>query len=94
LKGDEEVKSDDFGIKRLSNTEAAKVDQNIKGLKSEVNEETPLNKIIYASFFEENNLVLDALTKYEEAIEMSPEVQDFQDMYQSFLVKNGLVTVN
>ncbi|MEQ9379051.1 MAG: hypothetical protein RIG68_27930 [Imperialibacter sp.] len=91
VKGDEDVKSSDFGIKRLSNTESAKVNENIKGLKSEVNEETPLNKIIYASFFEENNLVLDALTKYEEAIEMSPEVQDFQDMYQSFLVKNGLV---
>ncbi|WP_339789872.1 MAG: hypothetical protein ACMVP2_06340 [Imperialibacter sp.] len=91
VKGDEDMKSSDYGIKRLSNTESAKVNENIKGLKSEVNEETPLNKIIYASFFEENNLVLDALTKYEEAIEMSPEVQDFQDMYQSFLVKNGLV---
>lgn len=90
VKGDEDLKSSDYGIKRLSNTESAKVNENIKGLKSEVNEETPLNKIIYASFFEENNLVLDALTKYEEAIEMSPEVQDFQDMYQSFLVKNGL----
>jgi hypothetical protein len=94
VKGDEDLKSSDYGIKRLSNTESAKVNENIKGLKSEVNEETPLNKIIYASFFEENNLVLDALTKYEEAIEMSPEVQDFQDMYQSFLVKNGLATAS
>jgi len=90
VKGDENLKSSDYGIKRLSNTESAKVNESIKGLKSEVSEETPLNKIIYASFFEENNLILDALTKYEEAIEMSPEVQDFQDMYESFLVKNGL----
>jgi hypothetical protein len=90
VKGDDNLKSSDYGIKRLSNTDAAKVNESIAGLKAEVIEDSPLNKIIYASFYEENNLILDALTKYEEAIEMSPEVQDFQDMYQSFLVKNGL----
>jgi len=90
VKDNDALKSSDYGIKRLSNTETAKVNENIKDLKSEVAEDSPLNKIIYASFFEENNLILDALTKYEEAIQMSPEVQDFQDMYQSFLVKNGL----
>lgn len=90
VKGDDNLKSSDYGIKRLSSAEAAKINDTIADLKNEVSEETPLNKIIYASFFEENNLILDALTKYEEAIELSPEVQDFQDMYQSFLVKNGL----
>lgn len=90
VKGDDNLKSSDYGIKRLSSAETAKVNENIKPLKTEVAEDSPLSKIIYASFFEENDLILDALTKYEEAIEMSPEVQDFQDMYQSFLVKNGL----
>lgn len=90
VKGDDNLKSSDYGIKRLSSAESAKINDTIESLKSEVSEETPLNKIIYASFYEENNLILDALTKYEEAIELSPEVQDFQDMYQSFLVKNGL----
>lgn len=90
VKGEDNLKSSDYGIKRLSSTDAAKIETNLSSLKSEVSDDTPLNKIIYASFFEENNLILDALTKYEEALQMSPDVQDYQDIYQSFLVKNGL----
>ena len=59
-------------------------------LKSIIAADSPLNKIIYASFYEENGLILDALTKYEEAIKMSPEIQDFQELYENFLIKNGL----
>ena len=59
-------------------------DKNLANLKSEVAEnESPLNKIIYASFYEENGLILDALTKYEEAIEMYPEIEDFQETIAS-----------
>lgn len=90
VKGNDNLKSSDYGIKRLSSAETAKIDANLNSLKAEVADDTPLNKIIYASFFEENNLILDALTKYEEALQMSPEVQDFQDIYSSFLQKNGL----
>ncbi len=90
VKGDDKLKSSDYGIKRLSSADAAKIDANLNSLKSEINEDSPLNKIIYASFFEENNLILDALTKYEEALQMSPDVQEFQEIYNSFLAKNGL----
>jgi hypothetical protein len=89
-KGDDEIKSDRFGIKRVSEEDMTEIATNYDGLKSEVSEDTPLNKLIYASFFEENGLILDALTKYEEAIEMSPEVEDFKSLYQSFLINNGI----
>jgi hypothetical protein len=46
--------------------------------------------LVYASFFEENGLLLDAMTKYEEAIKMSPEVDDFKELYNGFLIKNNL----
>ena len=86
---DEEVKSIDFGVKRLENPE---VKEGLASLKNEVTDDSPLNKLIYASFYEENGLLLDALTKYEEAIQLAPDIQDFQDLYDNFKLKNGLVT--
>lgn len=90
VKGNDELKSSDYGIKRMSSDDAKAITDNLEVLKSEVSDDSPLNKLIYASFYEENNLLLDALTKYEEAIELSPDVEDFQSLYDDFLIKNGL----
>ncbi len=88
-KGDEEFKSKKVGIRKVNNEERVEVRENLANLKSEVSEDSPLNKIIYASFYEENGLLLDALTKYEEAVRQSPDVEDFQELYNAFLIKNG-----
>ncbi|MFT7034415.1 MAG: hypothetical protein ACJA2S_002929 [Cyclobacteriaceae bacterium] len=90
VKGNDEMKSSDYGIKRMSADDAQSINENLDILKAEISDDTPLNKLIYASFYEENNLLLDALTKYEEAIELSPEVEDFKSLYDDFLTKNGL----
>ncbi len=89
-KGDEEIASSEIGIKKVKSSDKVEVQESLANLKSEVSEDSPLNKIIYASFYEENGLILDALTKYEEAIKMSPDIEDFQELYQNFLIKNGL----
>lgn len=89
-KGDEEIVSNEIGIKKVKAGDKVEIQENLANLRSEVSEDSPLNKIIYASFYEENGLILDALTKYEEAIAMSPEIEDFQELYQNFLLKNGL----
>lgn len=85
-KGDPEVKSDDVGIKRADDNE---VKEGLASLKSEIADDSPLNKLIYASFYEENGLLLDALTKYEQAVNMAPEIQDFQDLYDNFKIVYG-----
>lgn len=90
LKTNDDVHSSDYGIKRLSPDDAKAINENLNALKAEVSDDSPLNKLIYASFYEENNLILDALTKYEEAINLSPDVEDFQTLYEDFLIKNGL----
>jgi hypothetical protein len=87
---DEDIKSGNIGIKRASAEDNAEIVQNYEQLKSEVSEDSPLNKLIYASFFEENGMLLDAMTKYQEAMQMSPDVEDFQELYERFLIKNGL----
>jgi len=89
-KDNEDMKSSDYGIKRMSADDAKSINENLEMLKAEVSDDSPLNKLIYASFYEENNLLLDALTKYEEVVELSPDVEDFRTMYEDFLIKNGL----
>lgn len=89
-KDNDEIKSSIYGIKRISADNAKTINENLEMLKAEISDDSSLNKLIYASFFEENNLLLDALTKYEEAIALSPDVEDFEIMYKKFLINNGL----
>ncbi len=88
---DGDLISSDYGIKRMSSDDAASIKENLEMLKAEVPmDDSPLNRLIYASFYEENNLFLDASTQYQKAISLSPDVADFQKMYEEFLLKNGL----
>lgn len=89
-KGDEEVKSGTYAIKRLPEADATKVKETLNELMSEVDQATALNKYILAGFYEENNLLIDALTSYEEAIKLAPEVDSYREAYVEFLLRNRL----
>ncbi|UXP31038.1 hypothetical protein N6H18_11825 [Reichenbachiella agarivorans] len=90
VKGQKDIVSGDYGIKRISADDASAINESLDVLKTEVPNNSALNKLIYASFYEENNLILDAITQYEQAIQLSPEVDDFKMLYDDFLMKNGL----
>lgn len=77
-------------IKKLSPAEEQKVSQALKELSGEVQEETPLNKLILAGFYEQNNLLIDAICAYEQAVGMAPDVPTFQESYDEFLLRNNL----
>ncbi len=85
-----EVTSGDIGIKKLKGSDASQYEEGLTALQGEVAEESPLSKVIYASFYEENGLILDALTKMEEAIQMDPEVSDFEELKKDILERNGI----
>ena len=89
-KDNENLRSMDYGIQRMSPVEVKGIEKQLSELSAEVTEETSLNKIVYASFFEENNLHLDALTKYEEAVSLSPDVKDFQIIYDEYVLASVL----
>jgi len=89
-KEDESIKSSTHAIKRLPASDAEKVKSTLNELMSEVDEETALNKYILAGFYEENNLLVDALTSYEEAINLAPEVESYKEAYTEFLLRNRL----
>jgi hypothetical protein len=89
-KSDPKVKSEQHLIKKLSPAEKERVTLSYETIKNEVAEETALNKFILAGFYEENKLFIDAITAYEQAIKMAPEVPTYKDAYDEFLLRNKL----
>lgn len=87
-KENQDVSSGDIALKRPENP--AQYEEGLNSLKSEVAEDSPLNKVIYASFYEENGLIVDALTAIEEAIKMNPEVEDFKTLRKDIIERNGI----
>ncbi|MEM8965504.1 MAG: hypothetical protein AAGE93_03740 [Bacteroidota bacterium] len=86
-----DIQSSSYGIKHMTPDESAQIEQELKELKLVfAGEESALDKLILASFYEQNNLLADALTCYEYAIELSPEIQAFQNAYDQFVFRNGL----
>lgn len=94
LKSNAEVKTEDCAIKRVQFDENPDVKTELEALLAEVDQSTPMGKVIMATFYDENGLVIDAMTNYEKLIKENPEVVDFQDLYEEFLAKNQMVTAD
>lgn len=90
VKDNEDLFSPDYGIERLSEEKTNTINQALSELKSQVTGNGPLDKLVFASFYEDNGLIIDALTQYEEILEDYPEVEDFKVIYGEFLIRNGL----
>ncbi len=89
-KNDESIKSGTYAIKKLPTADSEKVKAALSELMSDVTQESALNKYILAGFYEENNLLADALTSYEEAMQLAPEVDSYKEAYLEFLLRNRL----
>ena len=89
-KGNEGVYSRDYGIKRLSPEVKESIRKEFENLKMVANTENALNKLLFASFFEENQLLVDAITYYNQALVISPDPDGFTKLYDNFLQRNGL----
>lgn len=77
-------------MRKLSPAEQEKVKKSLTEVMGEVAEQTALNKLILAGFYEENNLLIDAIVAYEEAIKLAPDVTTYQEAYDEFLVRHSL----
>lgn len=84
------VKSHEFAISLPAKDKISMVEDAIDILKNELTEKTAINRIIMASFYEQNNLLIDAINCYEEAIIFAPDVNAYKLTYKSFLYKLGL----
>ena len=78
-------------IKRLSKSEHERISKLLHAeLGDKAGEELPLSKLILAAFFEQQNLLIDAATAHQQAIKLAPEVQQYKDYYNAFLLRTQL----
>ncbi|HEU5289790.1 MAG TPA: hypothetical protein VFU05_04045 [Cyclobacteriaceae bacterium] len=81
--------SKDYVIKRMRPAAREKFTKIMDELKSAVASETALSKYYMAGIYEENFLLNDALTAYQEAIKLAPDVPLYQEAYKEFLIRLG-----
>ncbi len=89
-KANPRVKSQEHILRKLPASEYASVKKGLSEILSDLAEETALNKYLLAGFYEDNKLIVDAITAYKEAISLAPDVPTYQEAYEEFLVRNRL----
>ncbi len=89
-KADPKLVSKQHLIKKLAPAELAGVKKSIGEISTDVSEQTALNKLILAGFYEQNNLLIDAITAYEEAIKLAPDVPTYKEAYDEFLIRHRI----
>jgi hypothetical protein len=77
-------------IKKLSPAEQEGVKKSLNEISPDLKEATALNKLILAGFYEEHKLYIDAISAYEEAIRLAPDVPSYKEAYEEFLIRQGI----
>lgn len=77
-------------IRAMSNEEEKALREEIVLIKKELNEENALNKFVMANVYAEKGLIIDAISCYQEAIQMAPEVETYQIAFGKFLEEQKL----
>ncbi|HYC85311.1 MAG TPA: hypothetical protein VEB86_08820 [Chryseosolibacter sp.] len=86
---DEKMSSKQYLIKKLAPVDQEKIVAPMSEV-GDVSEQSALNKYLLAGFYEQHNLLIDAIAAYEEAIALEPEVPTYKESYEEFLTRIGL----
>lgn len=89
----EESNSGYISLEVPTRSELAKYESDLSVLRSEVPENSAIGDMVIATYFEDQELFLNAIPYYESAIEKEPNIVEFQDAYNMFLFKIGLEEV-
>ncbi|MDH5604414.1 MAG: hypothetical protein OEY51_10750 [Cyclobacteriaceae bacterium] len=87
---DEIVHSDIYNIKRLSKNQKVLIEEDIRKIGEEVDRKSATGLIVLATYFEKQELLIDAISCYHQAIQSQPDLADFQILYKSFVERNAL----
>jgi len=90
LKSNASVISQEVAIRLINSVDEQEIRSRLTSLKSNLGKPSSLNNLILAEFYEENGFMLDAITSYEEALLLSPDVEYFREVYDEFLIRNEL----
>jgi hypothetical protein len=89
-KDDSELASENFILKRLSAGDKKRLTASLAEMSAVSREKNALNMLYLASFYEENALLIDASTAYQQAIRLAPDVPYYQEAYDKFVIRNSL----
>src|SRR5690606_20840824 len=89
-KNDPSLISDQHLIKRLAPAQQDSVKKELDDILAVMEGESALNQLILAGFYEEHQLLIDAIAAYENAMRLAPDVDALQDAYNEFLIRNAL----
>ena len=78
-------------IKKLPPAEIEKVKVSLNEIIGDISEQTALNKFILAGFYEEHKLLIDAMSSYEEALKLAPDIASYREAYDEFLLRHGMM---
>lgn len=92
-KSDPSKISEKYTLKKLSKADKERIKNSLNEISSSLAEKTAMDQYILAGFYEENKLIIDAITAYQEAIRLAPDVPSFQEDYNTFLIRHGLKEV-
>jgi hypothetical protein len=93
-KGDGKLKSNNIVLKRLNPAQAEAIKKELSEVTTDAMDENALNKFILAGFYEQHSLLVDAITAYEQAIKLAPDVPSYKEAYDEFLFRNNLKVEN
>ncbi|TAL68582.1 MAG: hypothetical protein EPN82_09900 [Bacteroidetes bacterium] len=86
-----EIRSDEGYFLFLSDKRIAEIKNNVELMKKELGgRETSVSKILLAYYYENNLLVNEAEKEFREAIELSPDVIDYKDLYDAFKLRMNI----
>lgn len=77
--------SKNYIIKKLQKDERLKIDSLTRQFDPTMDQKSALTKYVMAGFYEENLLLVDALTAYREAYQSAPDVELYKIAYEEFL---------
>ncbi|MDZ4715292.1 MAG: hypothetical protein SH819_07445 [Cytophagales bacterium] len=91
-KADSKTKSEGIAVKKMSADNYAKVKKAYAEISGDVNEESAFSKYIVAGFYEQHGLLIDALSSYQEAVKMAPDIDSYKEAKEEFLLRNKMTS--
>ncbi len=82
--------SDEYTLKKLSKADKERIKNSFNEISKQTSEQNALNKLVIAGFFEENSLLIDAIPYYQDAIKLAPDVPEYKEWYNDFLLRHGI----
>jgi len=89
-KADANKASVTYTLQRASKVDRDRIKTNLGDISTQVEEPTAINKYVLAGVYEKNNLLIDAITAYQQAIQLAPDVPMYKEDYEAFLVRNKI----